>query len=209
MAAGRWLISPNCREISDNFRCMSVTLDVAELSEGAEGLLALCGDGMGLACVFPLGKGWSTHNGHVLGPAVGTFVLDRVVQDCSHACFFPPLPGDLSVAFPSSLAGRHVSANTNGVRCIASPDMWVQSSPHAPGASQASWAVDSPCSCGLTSSTCLLSHGAKASTCLDDCPVLPCGGNTSRGLSSASAVTSRILASWGGGSLCNSKSLLT
>ena len=83
---------------------MSVTLDVAELSEGAEGLLALCGDGMGLAHAFPLGRGWSACNGHVLGPAVGTFVLNRMVRDCSHACFFPPLAGDLSVAFLSSLS---------------------------------------------------------------------------------------------------------
>ena len=58
---------------------MSVTLDVAELSEGAEGLLALCRDGMGLARALPLGKGWSACNGHVLGPAVGTFVLNGMV----------------------------------------------------------------------------------------------------------------------------------
>ena len=104
---------------------MSVTLDVAELSEGAEGLPALCRDGMGLARALPLGKGWSAHNGRVLGPAVGTFVLDGMVQDCSRACFFPPLAGDLSAAFPSSLAGWRVSVNTNGVRCVASLGMWV------------------------------------------------------------------------------------
>ena len=44
---------------------MSVTLDVAELSKSAEGLLALCGDSMGLARALPLGKGWSARNGHV------------------------------------------------------------------------------------------------------------------------------------------------
>ena len=104
---------------------MSVTLDVAELSEGAEGLLALCGDGMGLAHALPFGKGWSACNGRVLGPAVGTFVLNGMVRDCSRACFFPPLAGDLSAAFPSSLAGWRVSANTNGVRCVASLGMWV------------------------------------------------------------------------------------
>ena len=75
MAASRWLISPNCWEISDNVWCMSATLDVADVSVGAEGLSALCGDGMGLARALPLGKGWTTRNGRVLGPAIGTFVL--------------------------------------------------------------------------------------------------------------------------------------
>ena len=158
---------------------MSVTLDVAESSEGAEGLSALCRDGMGLARALPFGKGWSARNGHVLGPAVRTFVLDGVVWDCSRACFFPPLAGDLSAAFPSSLAGWRVSANTNGVHCIASLGAWVRSSPHTPGASQAPRAIDSPRSCGSTSSTCLLSHGAEASTRSDDCLVLPCSGNAS------------------------------
>ena len=104
---------------------MSVTLDVAESSEGAEGLSALCGDGMGLAHALLFGKGWSACNGRVWGPAIRTFVLNGVVQDCSHACFFPLLAGDLSVAFPSSLAGQRVSANTNGVHCIASLGTWV------------------------------------------------------------------------------------
>ena len=65
------------------------------------------------------------------------------------------------------------------------------------GASPESQVHDSLHSCGLTSSTCLLSRGAEAATCSDDCPALSCGGNAPQGLSSASTVTSGSLTSWG------------
>ena len=66
---------------------------------------------------------------------IGTSVLDEVAGDHSYACFSPPLPGDVAVTLPSSLAGQCVSVNTNDVCCVVSIGTWVQSSPHAPSAS--------------------------------------------------------------------------
>ena len=91
---------------------------------------------------------------------------------------------------------QRMSGTTRGVPCVSSLIAWG-GSPRNPAASLESRVRDSSRSCGSTSSTSLLSHGAEAVTCLDDCPALSYGGNTSRGLSSASAVASRSLTSQG------------
>ena len=128
-----------------------------------------------LSSLFPVTKGCPACGKVTLGPGVRDLSLDIAEWYSCCTVLSTPLPQDMAVIPTSSIAGQHVSGTTNGVPCITSLGTWVRRSPHASGASLESWVRDSSRSCGLMSSTCLLSHGAKATTCSDDCPALSCG----------------------------------
>ena len=130
------------------------------------------------ACSLPFTEGCPACGNVTLGPGVGDSFLNITEQYSYCTVLSTPLPWDVAVIPASSIAGWHMSGTTNGVPCIASLGMWVQRSPHTLGASLESWACGSLHSCGSTSSTCLLSHGAEATTGSDNCPVLLCGGDT-------------------------------
>ena len=130
-------------------------------------------------------------------PVVGDSSLD--IAEWYSCCTVLPtsLPRDVAVIPASPIAGQHESGTTSGVSCVTSLVAWVQRPPHISSASLESQVHDSSHSCGSTSSTCPLSRGAEAATCSDDCPVLSCGSNAPRGLSSAPTVASGSLTSWG------------
>ena len=145
---------------------------------------------------LPLAKGCPVSRSLAFGPGVGDSSLDIAERYSCCTILSTPLPWDVAVISASSIAGQRVSGTTRGVPCVSSLVAWG-GFPCDPATSLESWVHDSSRSCGSMSSTCLLSHGAKAATCSDDCPALSYGGNTSRGLLSASAVTSGSLTSRG------------
>ena len=148
------------------------------------------------ACSLPFTKGCPTCGNAALGPGIRNSSLDIAEWYSFCTVLSTPLPWDVAVIPVLSIAGWCVSGTTNGVPCVTLLGMWVHRSPCTSGASLELRACNSSHSCGSTSSTCLLSHGAEATTHSDNCPALSCGGDAPRGLSSASTVASGPLASW-------------
>ena len=132
---------------------------------------------------LPFAKGCPTCRNVTLGPGVGYSSLDITEWYSFCTVLSMPLPRPVAVIPTLSIAGRHVSGTTIGVPCILSLGAWVRRSPCTSDPSLELWVCDSSCSSGLMLSTCLLSRGAKATTCSDDCPVSSCGSNSPRGLS--------------------------
>ena len=129
---------------------------------------------------LPFTEGCPVSGSLAFGPGVGDSSLD-IAERYSHCTILSmPLPQDVAVIPASSIARQRVSGTTHGVPCVSSLVTWG-GSPCDPAASLESRVCDSSHSCGSMSSTSLLSHRAEAATCLDDCPVLSYGGNTSRG----------------------------
>ena len=149
-----------------------------------------------VACSLPFAEGCPTCGNVVLGPGIGDSSLDIAEWYSCCTVLSMPLPWDVAVIPTLSISGQRLSGTTNGVPCIASLGMWVQRSLCASGASLESWACGSSHSCGSMTSTSLLSHGAEATTCLDNWQALSCGGDAPQGLSPASTVGSRSLALW-------------
>ena len=146
------------------------------------------------ACSLFFAKGCPACKNVALGPGIRDSSLDITEQYSFCTVLSTPLPRDVTVIPMLSIAGRHVSGTTIGVPCISSLGAWVHRYPCASDASLESWFHDSSHSCGSTLSTCLLSHGAEATTRSDDFPALSCGGDAPRGPLLASTVASGLLA---------------
>ena len=158
-------------------------------------LLALDAGCSSAARSLPFTEGCPVSGNLAFGPGIGDSSLDIAERYSCCTVLSTPLPWDVAVIPASSIAGQRMSGTTSGVPCVPSFVAWGHP-PRDSGASPESRVHDS-CSCGLTSSTCLLSRGAEAATRSDNCPALSCGGNAPRGLSSASTVASGSLTSWG------------